>query len=614
MEIASRPKYVGCALALLTLALFWPATRFGFIDLDDDAYVASNPFVQQGWTRQSLVWATTTVYENYWVPATWLSFMTDRELQGASPRGYHRTNVLLHAANVGLLFLLAYRLTGHLWGSALLAALFGWHPQRVEAVVWISSRKDVLSTLFGLLALLAYVSCVRFGSERRHLKARGYYYALAWVGMAASLAAKPMLVTFPFLLLLLDFWPLKRFGWAGASREVKSENEQLSPSGSGIRFRDLLIEKAPFLLLSVGFSCLTLFTHQAGGAIRHSVPWTERLGTISAAYCRYVAKSFWPVDLAVRYPPFVIPVLQGVGCVLVLIVVSAFCWWQRRQRAWLWMGWLWFLGAFVPIIGCVRIGTADFADRFTYVPAMGLCVVWTGIILSVLPNWWRGRAGFITATILVTLCGVATRHQMGFWTTGENLFRRALEVTENNPAALNALGRELEKQGRWPEAAAEYERALRIDPGFVQAHSNLGNVLGLLKRHEEAIRHFEAALQAVPKDAKVHSNYGVILSQAGRKADGMQQMREALRLNPDLSDAHFNLGHALLAERMMTEALEQFVLAARINPLDDVAQFEAGRLYLARGEREQAMRCFEAALRVKPGDVEYLRAIQGAGR
>ena len=208
MGKATHPKVIGCILALVTLALFWPATRYGFIDLDDDAYVSGNPYVQQGFTRQSVVWAATAVRENYWLPATWLSFMADRELQGPGARGYHRTNVLLHAVNVFLLFLLAHRLTGHLWGSALLAALFGWHPQRVEAVVWISSRKEVLSTLFALLGMLAYARYVRF----RGSGTRAYTnYALAWMAMAVGLMAKPMLVTFPFLLLLLDFWPLKRF-------------------------------------------------------------------------------------------------------------------------------------------------------------------------------------------------------------------------------------------------------------------------------------------------------------------------------------------------------------------------------------------------------------------
>lgn len=592
----NHPKSVGCALALITLALFWPATRYGFIDLDDDAYVSGNPYVQQGLTGQSLAWATATVYENYWLPATWISFMTDRTVQGPGPQGYHRTNVLLHAANVFLLFLVGYRLTGHLWGSALLAALFGWHPLRVEAVVWISSRKDVLSTFFGLLALLAYVRYVRSRLQGGRTRAR-WNYLLAVVAMAAALMAKPMLVTLPFLLLLLDFWPLKRLGWTGSG------------------FRQLLLEKVPFLLLAAAFSCVTLLTHQSSGPVQplDTVPMAERLVQIPTAYGRYLSKTIWPARLAVRYPPLRISVRQGAAWTVLLLAGTALCFWRLRRWPWALVGWLWFLGSFVPIIGLVRIGTADFADRFTYVPSIGLGLLVTGGILLVLPRR-RERAayGVLATVIILAVCGMTTRNQMRFWADGEILFRRALQVTGDNAAAHNALGRALERQGRWQEALVEYQSSLSIAPDFVQAHVNLGNIFGTMHRYDEAAAQFEAALQGTVQDAKVHSNYGAILSEAGRRTEGVRHLREAIRLNPHLADAHFNLGQALLATGEQADALEQFVLAARINPEDDAAQFQAGKLYLARGEKNLAQSCFEAALKLKPDNVDYLQALREA--
>ena len=670
----------------LTLALFWPATRFGFIELDDDTYVSGNPYVQQGLTRQSLGWALTAVHENYWLPVTWVSFMVDRTVQGPRPQGYHRTNVLLHAANVGLLWWLAYGLTGHLGGSVLVAALFGWHPLRLEAVAWISSRKDLLGTFFGLWAMLAYARYVRqrarpdaapdsnlvlvprphpqilAGSESRRededegrgrrrergTAARGWfwagwgYYALVCLGMALSLMAKPMWVTLPVLLLLLDLWPLRRLGWpdrqarnggdpARRSRNPAQSRHSLQladrlgycsavaiPSGTTMpfwpAFRQLCLEKIPLVLIAAGFSAITLLTHASGGAIHslNAVPLADRLLQIPVQYGAYLWKTLWPVHLAVRYPPAgAASLMWGLASAGLLLATTLLLWLWARRRPWLWVGWLWFLMAFVPVIGLVRIGTADFADRFTYVPGIGLGLLIAVGVLS-LPARRRGgawlRAG--ASALVLLACGLGTEYQLRFWTNGETLFRRALAITSNNAVAHNSLGRSLENQGRWDEALAQYRASLHIAPRFVQAHVNLGNVLAQQRRYAEAMPHFDAALKITADEAKVHSNYGAVLFEAGQKADGVRHLREAVRLNPRLPDAHFNLGRALLETGDPAGALEHLLAATQINPNDDLAHFLAGRLCHSAGNNTLARRHLEAAVKLRPGNAEYLQALQ----
>lgn len=591
----SRPathRFVGLALILVTLALFWPATHFGFIELDDDTYVANNPAVQQGLTRQSVAGAFTTAHANYWMPLTWLSFMADSSLQGRSPAGYHRTNVLLHALNVGLLFLVLRRLTGQLWASAIAAALFGWHPLRVEAVAWITARKDVLSTLCWLLAMLAHVDW----TQRR----RARHYVLMCLWMALGLMSKPMVVTLPFVLLLLDFWPLKRFGWGGVG---------------SVGVPKLLLEKLPLFLLAAAASSITLFTHQTAGAMRDGggLSLVDRLAQSAVCYPIYLGHFFWPVQLAVRYPVLETgPLVHGLAAGLALLALALVFYRGRARQPWLLVGWLWFLGVFVPIIGLVKIGTADFADRFTYVPSIGLGLMLVWGAASLRERWRNWSPALVSvATLALVSCLVLTRYQLGFWTDGETLFRRALAVTHgNNIMAHNCLGRALERQHRLADAQAQYEAALRLAPGFNQARANLGNLLAVQGRYPEAVSHLEAALRGTANDAKLHSNLGSVLFESGQQEAGLRHLREAVRRNPHLADAHFNLAQALRDSDEPRAALEHFATAARINPRDAAAHYEAGLLCLADGQSDLARSHFRAAFDLQPGDARYRQAAQ----
>ena len=582
-------RHIGLALFFVTLALFLPAMRFDFVELDDDTYVADNPWVQQGLTRQSVAWAFTATQENYWMPLTWLSFMADSSLQGRSPAGYHRTNILLHALNVGLLFLVLRRLTGQRWASAVAAALFGWHPLCVEAVAWVTARKDVLSTLCWLLAVLAYTNWVRQRWAR--------HYAGLCLWMALGLMAKPMVVTLPFVLLLMDFWPLKRFGWGAAGSE---------------RVSKLAVEKLPLFLLAAAASYITLFTHQAAGAMREggAVSFVDRLTQAAVSYLIYLGHFFWPIRLSVRYPLLDrLPWAIGLVAAFSLLALTWVFFRWRARRPWLLVGWLWFLGTLVPIIGLVRVGTADFADRFTYIPAigLGLMLAWEAAALRERRPGLRKTFASAAALALVA-CLTLTRYQLSFWTDGETLFRRALQVTRENFMAHNCLGRALERRHRLAEAQTQYEASLRIAPRFAQARANLGNLLAVQGRHAEAVSHLEAALQGTPSDAKIQSNLGSVLFESGRRTEGLRHLRQAVRMDPQLSDAHFNLAQALRDTGAPREALDHFELAARINPRDAAAHYEAGRLCLAIERPDRARDHFRAAVDCDPGNVRYRQA------
>lgn len=626
---ANPPRWVhllAAALALITALLFWPATEGGFIDLDDDTYVAENPFVQQGLTGPAVRWAFTAVHEDYWAPLTWLSFMADRTFQGSAPEGYHRTNVLLHAVNVALLFLLGWRLTGRPWSSAMVAALFGWHPLRVEAVAWITARKDVLSTCFGLLALLAYARYAQgarasqpkpdrgdaesgramAGSFRSALGPPGWY-ALTALGLALSLMAKPMLVTLPLLLLLLDYWPLQRLN-------------ALHPA------RTLLVlvgEKLPLFVLAAAGSAITLGTHaeRIEHTASHANRYVGQVFDVASNYGFYLRQIAWPIPLAVRYPPGP-PVHFGTGLAAAagLMVITALILVAGRRRRWPVTGWLWYLAAFLPVIGFVRVGTAELADRFTYVPFIGCAVMavgaWTASVSALWHSgrkWARARGAawvnVAAAAMVLAACAIGTRYQLRFWTESERLFRRALAVTRDNPAAHNSLGRALEGRGRWQEAAEQYQAALRVAPRFAQAHANLAKVWSQLGRYREAITEYEAALASDPRDARLRSNYGATLFANGRRTEGLMELQQAVRLDGSLPDAHYNLGCALLENRETNAALPHIVAAATLNPQDDAAHFLAGRLWVVLGNPAEARRHFTAALRCRPENVVYRNAV-----
>ena len=478
-------------LGFVTVALYWPATSHEFVNYDDDVYVTENVHVQQGLTWENVEWAFVTPVIGNWHPVTMLSHMLDCQLFGLKPWGHHLTSVLLHALNTVLVFLFLRGLTGAFWRSALVSALFGWHPLHVESVAWVAERKDVLSSCFGLLALIFYS---RYGQKRSRIERRELHagsgsvalnprswaldYCMALLFFALGLMSKPMLVTWPFVLLLLDYWPLGRL-------KLSTRNPQFSTVWR------LVWEKIPFFTLTVLCSVVTFVLQQRGSILTwgETLPLGARGGNALISYCRYLGKLFWPTDLAVFYPhPAYWPLLKVLLAGGMLVGITTFCCWQRRHP-FLLMGWLWFVGTLVPVIQLVvESGAHAMADRYTYIPSLGvlLLVVWGGCELT---KGWRYQVLSLSlaGSVALVACLALTWQQLGYWTDSTTLFRHALAVTENNWLAHNNLGVALGREGQTDEAIRQFQEAIRLNPNYGQAHNNLGVALGRKGELDEAI-------------------------------------------------------------------------------------------------------------------------------
>jgi tetratricopeptide (TPR) repeat protein len=535
-----QPRFLALLLALATLAVYLPVLHDGFVNYDDDDYVTNNRVVKNGLTWAGIKWAFTSFHAANWHPLTWLSHMTDCELFGLNPAAHHFVNALFHSANAALLFILLLRLTGKIWPSALVAALFAWHPLHVESVVWISERKDVLSTFFALLALLSYAKFAKENSRR------SFWFALIF--FALGLMAKPMLVSLPFVLLLLDCWPLQRFNSSKIQR--------------------LLVEKIPFFLLAA-LSCVATFLAQRAEAVRTltQVSLPLRFENAATAATTYLAQIFWPANLAVFYPmPEKIAPPAVFISATILILISALVWLARKKNPGLITGWLWFLGTLVPVIGLVKVGDAAHADRYTYFPA-------AGIFIAVVFGFWSLLKSPRTQKIFIAACAVGlaacvalTEHQLQFWRDSETLFRRALAVTGNNSTAHLNLGAALEAENKPDAALPEYREALRLDPKSFEAANDLGKLLFEKGRPAEALDYCIAAVRLKPDRATLRNNLGLTLVELGRFDAARAQFAEAARLDATYATPRFESGRTLLKQGRDAEALPQFFAALQIEP------------------------------------------------
>jgi tetratricopeptide (TPR) repeat protein len=558
-------------LALITLLAYLPVVRNGFVVYDDNTYVTENRIVQNGLSWSGIQWAFTTGHGGNWHPLTWISHMTDCSLFGLNAGAHHSVNLLLHTANAVLLLLLLFRLMGALWPSAFVAALFAWHPLHVESVAWISERKDVLSTFFALLTLLAYVRYAQGVTGDKCQVTRtetaapapsrftfhvSRFYALALFFFALGLMAKPMLVTLPFVMLLLDYWPLARF---------KVQGSRFNVSG-------LFLEKAPFFLLVVMSCVVTYLAQRHGEAVMtlQQYPLPLRIANALISYELYLVKMIWPWPLAVFYPlPEHLSWIRAMAAVAVA-VLGALSWlnWQTRRRCpYLLVGWLWFLGTLVPVIGLVQVGSAAMADRYTYFPLVGIFIALAFGVRD-LANRFRfpGITVAVAAGSVLAACLVLTENQLRYWRDSESLFAHALAVTTENPNARIDYGVALEQQGRFPEALAEYREAVRIAPDNLQAQYNIGNLLDKMGRPEEARPELVKAVQLDPKSAASRDALGAVLVELGRFQEAMDQFTEATRLDPGHAGAHFDMGKALLKQGRDSGAMDEFRAALRLDP------------------------------------------------
>lgn len=614
-----------------TVFVFAQVRNFEFINLDDQIYVAQNTRIGDGWTLDNVHWAFTTTYFANWHPIVWLSYFVDDELFGEDPGGFHTTNLMIHIANALLVYVVLFRMTGALAQSMLVAILFAIHPLHVEPVAWISSRKDLLSAFFGFLSILAYVQYTRRGSF--------FWFVMSLLVFTCSLMSKQMLVTLPFLLIVFDVWPLQRARFPRCETGEQTSEFDVQP------WRRIFLEKTPFLLLAFVFCGIAVAAQKTEGNLASlaEIPFATRIANAVVVYTLYMFKTIWPAKLSVYYPYpreaySVMSIAISASLLIGISIVAArLCRWRPS----LFMGWLWFLGMLVPVIGIVQIGNQQMADRYTYIPLIGLFIslVWTAVPLS------RFRPiTYVCFTVVVILCAVCSWRQTAHWKNSHDLFSHAVSVTSNNSVAHNNLGNALLHDLNQPRnAIPHFERAIEIDPRHVKAQVNLGNALhqigdfdgaveqfelalktdrrraqahyyahyhlGLtLQRqgkHARAVRHFEEFVKSAPLHAKAHNNLATSLHACGRHDEALQHFQKATNLDPENPGIRINLGTALHVNGRLRDAIACYQEVIRIAPAYASAHLSLARAYWDAKDRRLARTHFKTAIELSPQNAEF---------
>jgi protein O-mannosyl-transferase len=578
-------------LAAITLGVYAQVIGHQFITLDDPTYIRENPMVNRGVTLAGLIWAFTTFYAANWHPLTWIAHMIDSQLFGMNAGAHLLVNAVIHVANTLLLFWLLLGTTRARWQSALVAALFALHPLHVESVAWAAERKDTLSTFFGLFSLIAYTHYVETRSRK--------CYAWTAVTLALGLLAKPMLVTWPFVMLLFDYWPLRRLADATSKKYRRGDFHRKAATG----IASLVREKLPLFAIVAASAVITFVAQSHERAVRTfaDAPIALRLSNALVSYARYLLLSFWPNDLAVYYPFAGIPAWQVIGAAFLLIGITVFCVSQRRIRPYLMVGWLWFLGTLVPVIGIVQVGGQIMADRYFYIPSIGLFIALVFGLADIAKSWrvapalsagiaggillilatltnaqiqrWRDSFTLFEHTLAVTPPNLRIEHNLGVafgasdrYDEAAAHFEKALQINPNFYDGLVAMGVTRAHQGRLPEAIENFQAAIRSQPDAPKAHVQLAHALWNQSRDQSALEEMLRASQLAPKDADIRADLGLALALAGRIPEAIEQLHEALRLNPDSAEAHNNLGLALLASGKPSESIPEFEVALRLKP------------------------------------------------
>ncbi len=562
-------------LALAALAVFWQVRHHEFVSLDDELYISSNDHVKAGLTPKGLVWAFTSSRGSNWHPLTWLSHMLDGELYGSEPAGHHLTNVLFHIANAILLLLVLHRLTGGFWASVFVAAAFALHPLHVESVAWTAERKDVLSTLFWLLTIWFYIRYVRQPKIGRYL--------MVLLIFALGLMAKPMLVTLPFVLLLLDYWPLRR------------------------PVRKVVIEKLPLLFLSLVASVVVYLIQRHTGAVKslQDLPLAYRVQNALVSYVVYIGKMFWPTHLAVFYPlqDDALSGWQTGLSALLLVLITTAVFRKARRHPYLVVGWLWYLGTLVPVIGLVQVGLQARADRYTYVPLTGLFIMIAWGAPDFLARWrYRKMVLSLSAVVVLLALGITSWFQVKCWQNSITLYTHAVTAVKNNWWAHNTFGNTLVSKGRLDEAVGHYRQAFQIRPNFADAYYNLANVLVSQGRLDEAVSCYRQILQVEPNDAESHNMLGMTLQLQGKLDEAISCYRQALRIKPDWPPPMAGIALILAThpDPKMRDAREAMVLAERaagLTKYQDAAVLNTlASLYASAGEYQRAAITAQSAL------------------
>jgi len=523
-----RPELWICLfLVLSTLLIYFQVSTFEFVNYDSAEYVYDNRHVKAGLTAKGIKWAFTTIFFSNWHPLTWLSHMLDVQLYGLHPGRHHMTNVIFHIVNTLLLFIVLRRMTGAFWQSGFVAALFALHPLHVESVAWVAERKDLLSALFGLLVLWFYMRYVQAPSIGRYVPVLLFFLL--------GLMAKPMMVTMPFLLLLLDYWPLRRLDFETAGKIDRSAKQ-------GPAKWLLVVEKLPIFIISAASCIITLYAQHAGGAI---VAMTLRIRIANAltSYASYIGKMIWPIKLAVIYPyDLMLPAWQtwaacGLIMGITLLSVKYF-----KSRPWFPVGWFWFLGTLVPVIGIVQVGAQSMADRYTYAPAIGLFIIIAWGLFEFLARWSDQKYRFAVIALVVSgaLMAVAWQ-QIGYWNNGVTLFKRAIDVTENNHIAEHNLGNALLVRGKFAEAAEHLKKSLEIDPTYALAHFNMGVLFTRQDKPEKALQSYQKALSIQPDFLGALIGSAFIQAARGKYDNAIELFKEIIIQKPEMVESYYHI-------------------------------------------------------------------------
>lgn len=602
------------ALVVLTATAYWEIKDHTFVSYDDDVYVVSNARVQSGLSWRNAGWAFASASAANWHPLTWLSHMADVQLFGLNPAGHHLTSLLVHVANVLLLFWVLQLMTGALWQSALVAALFAVHPINVESVAWVAERKNLLSTFFWLLTMWAYVRYARQPAWNTYL--------VVFASFALALMSKPMVVTLPFVLMLLDYWPFDRVKTATKSADDKADNrrkrgKQVEAARTYPRrsIGQLGMEKAPLLLLAALSSLITVRAQQAGGAVGTTgvFPLSVRFENALVSYIQYLLDLVWPFRLAVFYPhPRAALAAWQVGfSALALLGITAIVVLRVKRSRYLTMGWLWYLGTLIPVIGIVQVGLQSRADRYAYLPLVGIfvAIAWYAGEKAKGRTTLKNGLAIGAGCILIALT-IATRVQSGYWQNSITLFQRALAVTDDNYVAHNDLGELLAQQGKLDEAAAQFAAALAINPRFAHARHNMGMMLVQRGKLDEAISEFSKAVEIDPAFADAFNKLGAALANEGRLDEAITNFSKAIEINPAYSSAHANLGSAYEQQGRTADAIAAYFSALQFTADSTMAaqtHFRLGKLFAKTGKRNEAAQHYNEALRLKP---DYAQAKQ----
>jgi len=604
-------------LILISFIAFGRIMANDFINFDDDIYITGNNYIKSGINTESIKWAFTSSHAANWHPLTWLSHMLDWQLFGANASGHHLVNLLLHIGSAILLFLFLNKTTGSLWPSAFVAAMFALHPLRVESVAWASERKDVLSMFLGLASIYAYVYYVE--------SSKTYKYFISLILFALSLMAKPMLVTLPFLLLLLDYWPLGR--WQKALNPqllpvgnkgglVKNKAKQRKTNSTKYKkisiplvdrsktIRSLLVEKLPFIFMAIASSIVTIWAQSNGGAVAYleQLPFLDRILNAIVSYVQYLIKIFWPVNLVIFYPyRQFLPFWQVFGAASILLGVSIAVIYAIKKVPFLFVGWFWYLGTLVPVIGLMQVGFQSIADRYTYFPSIGIAIILTWGVIYLSKVKLR-KIIIIPTVIILTALTFLTWQQCGYWKNSNSLFSHVLQATKDNYLAHNNLGLALAAEGKNEEAIAHYLKAIEINP-YCKAHFNLGVALVAQGRIEEAI----AAIKLNPNQQEAHFGLSVVLVARGKNLVAQGRIEEAIthylsaiKINSDNADAHCNLADVFVQQNKIDQAIEHFREAVRITPSSFAALNNLGVNLEKQLKHDEAIEYYRRAVQIEP--------------